>query len=443
MVGLFAATNIGIAAAYHGRTYPQTRVMDTAIGSVAYGNLSQKISDLKLLPASITLVQGQQKATVTLHDVGVSKDVSRTTHSANKERYWLPIVNLFKSPQLEAPVAIRTATLTKEGAKLSGKLSVPASDAHLDINEATVSITGASDGRILDQSRLEQSILRGLDAGRTSIAVATKLSKPQVQASSLQTAKQALQAQIDTKLVFSYNGKTKQPTAQEIAGWYARAGTGYDLSTAKIDEYVASLDGFFGIRIKDANTLVSTTVANIKAAREGTLAVAAQTAVKTYTYCTAVRGVSTSNLTALQAKLKSTYADPRGWSLNGLVDFKQATSGCDFTVWISAADQMTSFGGVCDAIWSCRSGDNVVFNYNRWANASDAWNASGGTLDDYRSMLINHETGHRLGFAHRHCGGAGQLAPVMQQQSINLEGCVFNPWPVKAELDTLRSNLGL
>ena len=125
------------------------------------------------------------------------------------------------------------------------------------------------------------------------------------------------------------------------------------------------------------------------------------------------------------------------------MDFQEVSSDCDYTVWLSSANQMSSFGGVCDPIWSCRSGNNVVFNYDRWSTTSPAWQEFGGTLEDYRSMLINHETGHRLGFGHRHCGGAGQLAPVMQQQSIDLEGCKFNPWPVQAELDAFKATIGL
>ncbi|MET1033315.1 MAG: DUF3152 domain-containing protein, partial [Candidatus Saccharimonadales bacterium] len=98
---------------------------------------------------------------------------------------------------------------------------------------------------------------------------------------------------------------------------------------------------------------------------------------------------------------------------------------------------------ICDSLWSCRVGPNVVINFDRWQGASSSWNANGGTLDDYRHMVINHETGHWLGFGHASCGGAGQLAPVMQQQSIDLQGCKFNPWPSTSEITTLRRTLGL
>lgn len=55
-------------------------------------------------------------------------------------------------------------------------------------------------------------------------------------------------------------------------------------------------------------------------------------------------------------------------------------------------------------------------------------------LASYRAMVINHETGHWFYLKHTGCPGAGQPAPVMQQQSIALRGCLPNPWPTAREV---------
>src|SRR4051794_28389229 len=158
-----------------------------------------------------------------------------------------------------------------------------------------------------------------------------------------------------------------------------------------------------------------------------------------YTYV--VRGLAnSSNLESFAAAAATTYADPRGWNLGGSIVFRRVSSGGDFTLWLAAAGTVPGFGPPCDSGYSCTSGRNVIINETRWLTGSASWNASGAALADYRHMVVNHETGHWLGFHHEFCAGAGQLAPVMQQQSISLQGCRPNAWPTAAERQRLASS---
>lgn len=162
----------------------------------------------------------------------------------------------------------------------------------------------------------------------------------------------------------------------------------------------------------------------------------------TYTYV--VRGsANSSNLESFAAVAASHYADPRGWTLGGSIAFRRVASGGDFTLWLAAAGRVPGFGYPCDSTYSCTVGRNVIINETRWLTASPPWNAAGGSLADYRHMVLNHETGHWLGFGHAFCGGAGQPAPVMQQQSISLQGCRFNAWPTASERQRLAASRGV
>ena len=84
--------------------------------------------------------------------------------------------------------------------------------------------------------------------------------------------------------------------------------------------------------------------------------------------------------------------------------------------------------------FSCQNGPVVALNADRWRSASPKWT---GDLDTYRRMLVNHEVGHLIGQHHPavHCPRRGQPAPVMAQQSSELNGCLPNPWPLRWELD--------
>jgi hypothetical protein len=160
---------------------------------------------------------------------------------------------------------------------------------------------------------------------------------------------------------------------------------------------------------------------------------AASSSAQTVTYDVTTKGSITANVAEFKADANETLNDSRGWARMG-VRFQEVASGGMFTLVLSQASQLPTFSSGCDALYSCNAGRYVVINQDRWLGATPSWNQAGGSLRDYRHMVINHETGHWLGHGHAHCGGAGQSAAVMQQQSIDLEGCKFNPWPLASEL---------
>jgi hypothetical protein len=133
------------------------------------------------------------------------------------------------------------------------------------------------------------------------------------------------------------------------------------------------------------------------------------------------------------AVVAATYADPRGWAANGRLVFRKVATGGDFTIRLSVADRVPGFEPtVCNAIYSCTVGRNVIINESRWRGGPTTFRWPGDLLS-YRQMVINHETGHWLGLDHRYCRAAGQPAPIMQQQSKGLQGCTANPWPTAGE----------
>ena len=158
----------------------------------------------------------------------------------------------------------------------------------------------------------------------------------------------------------------------------------------------------------------------------------------TYTYCVASKG-EVGDLTEFSDTVFSTLNDPRGWPRAGAV-FQEADgtdpNACSMTLTLAAADQMTSFSTECSDEYSCRVGNDVVINVDRWNNATEGWLNAGSTVSRYRTMVINHEVGHRLGHLDNEltCSAVNQPAPLMQQQSMDLLGCTPNEWPLDEEL---------
>ena len=165
-----------------------------------------------------------------------------------------------------------------------------------------------------------------------------------------------------------------------------------------------------------------------------------QPKVVIYTYSVSTRGDIQSNPSEFYTLAADTLADSRGWKRAG-VAFSRVNSGGDFVLILASPDAVDNASPGCDATWSCRSGNQVLINDSRWREATRAWNSAGGNIRDYRHMVVNHEVGHRLGFGHASCPASGAKAPVMQQQSIDLEECTFNPWPTQAEIDALKARI--
>jgi hypothetical protein len=160
--------------------------------------------------------------------------------------------------------------------------------------------------------------------------------------------------------------------------------------------------------------------------------------LRTVTYTIAVRGAPRSNVEEFAAAVADALEHERGWAAAGF-GFVRVPAGGELTVWLSQASQVPSFGAPCDSFYSCRQGNHAIINDDRFAFGSPHWP---GPLGEYRRMVINHETGHWIGFGHAFCGGPGQLAPVMQQQSKGMQGCAVNPWPLPGELAAARARIG-
>ncbi|WP_436520649.1 DUF3152 domain-containing protein [Actinoplanes sp. HUAS TT8] len=125
----------------------------------------------------------------------------------------------------------------------------------------------------------------------------------------------------------------------------------------------------------------------------------------------------------------ATLRDPRSWTAGGEWRLQRVgpSDRADFTIWlVTPATRDSICEGAADGYTSCRTHDNVVVNVARWVKGVPHYGAS---LDVYRQYVINHEVGHRLGQAHELCPAKGDLAPVMQQQTLGLHGCKPNPWP--------------
>ncbi|MGW4485342.1 DUF3152 domain-containing protein [Amycolatopsis sp. NPDC004368] len=157
------------------------------------------------------------------------------------------------------------------------------------------------------------------------------------------------------------------------------------------------------------------------------------------------------------AAVQGILSDPKSWTVDGKVSLQRVDSSDpnpDFRVSLSTPDtthraDACGFSITYEASCYRRSLHRVLINLSRWVRGAKAY---GANMTGYREYAINHEVGHALGHSHVGCGGTGQPAPVMMQQTFgvaddyvarlnNVPGgdqgavpadgrvCVTNSWP--------------
>jgi hypothetical protein len=127
------------------------------------------------------------------------------------------------------------------------------------------------------------------------------------------------------------------------------------------------------------------------------------------------------------AAVMATLNDPRGWGAGGAMTFARTDGPADLRVVLASpatVDAMCAPLPTAGEV-SCGTNGHAALNFRRWVEAT-------GEFADrhlYRQYLVNHEVGHLLGHSHERCPGAGQPAPIMQQQSYLVAPCTPNGWP--------------
>lgn len=124
----------------------------------------------------------------------------------------------------------------------------------------------------------------------------------------------------------------------------------------------------------------------------------------------------------------ATLNDPRGWNgADGSTFAWTDSDRYDARVVLASPGTTDRLCLPLDTIGelSCGIEDTAVLNFKRWATGSKAWKNVG----NYRHYLVNHEVGHVIGYHHDLCGGKGEHATVMVQQTTTTSGCIPQPWP--------------
>lgn len=134
-------------------------------------------------------------------------------------------------------------------------------------------------------------------------------------------------------------------------------------------------------------------------------------------------------LDEVAATVSAALLDERSWARSYTIERVADPVAAGIRIVIAApalVDALCATAGLDTAgIFSCWNGRVAALNGWRWAVGARDFD----DVETYRTYLVNHEFGHGLGHGHVGCPAAGELAPVMMQQSKSVAPCLANGWP--------------
>ncbi|WIK64290.1 DUF3152 domain-containing protein [Gleimia hominis] len=218
-----------------------------------------------------------------------------------------------------------------------------------------------------------------------------------------------------SKLVSTANTLSGASAGRFIA--YGKTGSGDRVFTAPESKTLAG--GLTSIDVKNRGTGALLNVsppAGLKSTKG-----------KDFTYVLQVEDGLPVDSAQFATEVAQTLNDPRGWGRN----FKQVRQKGDTTLVLASPKKVDELCAPLDTAGetSCHNGNVTVINIDRWVGGAQEFLRAGGTVQQYRQYVLNHEMGHAIGYGHQQCLTAGALAPVMMQQTLHMQACRPNPWP--------------
>jgi len=438
--GLFVAANGIIYSTYANRVYPGVRVGKTDLSGVALSGVHSRLAALAG-PMRLTLHVGSGSYDLALPAAAgdqlavVEVQAEQAGHSTP-----LPLAGLIET-LVSKPLSLQTAmddTVANQAAEqVAARFNFAPTPAAVMVVAGKVLAISDKPGQSLDVDQTAAAIKAAYGAS-SSINLRPKQLEPLVRSSAYAAEVERAQTVLAQTVRVRVKSVVYQPTAEQVGDWLVvnGPGKGVTANAAAVVAYVAGLPGQFD-RARTVNALVAalnngqgldyTASTSRVTAAPKPASTAPEWPLASYNYCLG-DGVAASSAT----KIGEVLSNPAGWPLGGRVKLMGAETGCNFDINIILEKDMTKVDPGCEGQTTCLAGNQIALSSAAWSTVPAKWS---GTLDSYRTELVNHEVGHWLGYQHAACMGATPVSgdvPILAAPDVTVSGCSPNWYVIPA-----------
>lgn len=439
--GIFLAINGTIYAGYNNRVYPGVKVGAVDLGGVPFSQLHSRLESIAK-PASLTVRVGEAAYPLAIAATAdpdrldsVEMQVRDAGHSTP-----LPLAGLLESlvsKPLTLQPGLTSAAAKQQAEKVAEQVAYAPTPAAIMVVAGKVLLIADKPGQSLDLAKAANAI-QGAYGKDKEVGLQAQKLQPVITAGDYAAEVERAETILSQAVKIHVKAAVYQPTVAQVGDWlvFPGPGKGVAVNGAGVATYVAGLPGRFD-RVSAVTAMIG--ALNNGQSLDYTASVSKVTAVPklantaaawplaSYGYC-----LDTSIGVADASKIASVFSDKTGWALGGRLSLARRENSCNFRINIVPEALMAALDVGCKGQTTCLVGNQIDISVSAWQAAPGKWT---GTIDAYRTELINHEVGHWLGFQHTPClaSAASSGTPILSAPDVVLGGCSPNWYAIPAD----------
>lgn len=250
--------NIVVAALFHNRTYPGTKVGGKPAGNRAYSAISTNVSTY--MPTAITVTYKKRTLPMQISNFGISVDTPKITQSLNNSRAWPPAANLVIRQSAELPLKVNDTSFDAGFVMVQKTYEIQPAAAQFAREDYLFKIIPRVQSRVIDKDQFKRDLLAAVQEGRKRVEIPIKPNNPEeLKAADEQYQWQQLVLEQNTAVTYQYLGKSRRLTVREVNMFFVPKGKTYELSEANIQARIAAVGQEMGITVTNMAQAIAAT----------------------------------------------------------------------------------------------------------------------------------------------------------------------------------------